>query len=84
VRPNPQFWGPIAHEAVDVVPQRDGVFSFICWISGVIMIYAFLFGAGKIILGEVATGLVFLAVGFFCGGVIYRSMNKRGWETVIR
>jgi solute:Na+ symporter, SSS family len=83
VRPNPALWGPIARQASDVPPQTDGVFSFACWIGGVVMIYAFLFGTGKIILGEVFAGVLFLAAGLVFGALIYRGMNRRGWETVI-
>jgi high-affinity Fe2+/Pb2+ permease len=46
------------------------------------MIYAFLFGAGKIIFGGLGIGLAFIAAGLLFGGVIYVDLNKRGWETV--
>ena len=82
VRPSAALWGPIAREATDIVPVRDGVFNLVDWLCGVAMIYAFLFGAGKIIFGQLATGLVFLAVGLFLGAVIYRDLNRRGWKVV--
>jgi hypothetical protein len=44
------------------------------------MIYAFLFGAGKIILGEPLTGGAFLIVGIVAGAFIYRGMSAQGWE----
>jgi TM2 domain-containing membrane protein YozV len=52
------------------------------WLLGVAMIYMFLFGAGKIIFGQVATGLVLAAVGLVLGAVIYRDLNRRGWKVV--
>jgi len=52
------------------------------WLLGVAMIYAFLFGAGKIIFGQRAMGLVFLAVGLALGAVIYFDLNRRGWKVV--
>ncbi len=82
VRPNPALWKPIAAEATDIVPQKDGLFNLVNWISGVIMIYAFLFGTGKIVLGEPMTGIGYLVVGLIFGAIIYRGMNKRGWETL--
>jgi Na+/proline symporter len=82
VRPSAALWGPIAREATDIVPVRDGVFNLVDWLCGVAIIYAFLFGAGKIIFGQLATGLVFLAVGLFLGAVIYRDLNRRGWKVV--
>jgi Na+/proline symporter len=82
VRPNATMWKPIAAEATDIVPQKDGIFNLVNWLSGVVMIYAFLFGAGKIILGDTLTGLVFILVGFIFGGIIYRGMDKHGWEVI--
>ncbi len=82
VRPNATFWKPIAAEAPDIVPQKDGVFSFVNWISGVVMIYAFLFGAGKIILGDPLIGIVYILVGIIAGWIIYRGMDKHGWEVI--
>jgi SSS family solute:Na+ symporter len=80
VRPNPAFWGPIAAEASDVEPQHDGLFNIGNWLAGCLMIYGFLFGAGKILLGEPVTGVVFVAVGLLAGGVIYHNMERRGWK----
>jgi Na+/proline symporter len=82
VRPSAALWGPIAREATDVIPVRDGLFNLMDWLLGVAMIYAFLFGAGKIIFGQRAMGLVFLAVGLALGAVIYFDLNRRGWKVV--
>jgi SSS family solute:Na+ symporter len=82
VNPNPFMWGPIAKDVTDIIPQKDGIFNLINWISGVLMIYAFLFGAGKVILGSIETGIIFIIFGFIFGTVIYIGMNKRGWETI--
>jgi SSS family solute:Na+ symporter len=82
VRPSAALWGPVARKATDVVPKKDGLFNLIDWICGVLMIYAFLFGAGKIIFGEIALGLALAAAGLVFGAVIYADLNRRGWETV--
>ena len=82
VRPSAALWGPIAREATDIVPRRDGLFNLLDWACGVLMIYAFLFGAGKIIFGNLAAGLVFAGAGLAFGAVIYADLNRRGWETV--
>ena len=82
VRPSAALWGPIAREATDIVPQKDGLFNLMDWLPGVAMIYMFLFGAGKIIFGQLSTGLVFLAVGLVLGAVIYGDLNRRGWKAI--
>ncbi|MHB8578882.1 MAG: sodium:solute symporter family protein [Ignavibacteriaceae bacterium] len=80
VRPNARFWKPIAKQASDIAPVKDGILNLINWISGVAMIYSFLFGLGQIILGSMMLGIIFLIAGFIFGGVIFYQMNKRGWE----
>ena len=80
VRPNAALWGPIAVEASDVEPQHDGLFNLGNWLAGCVMIYGFLFGAGKLLLGDPVVGTVFLAGGIASGAFIYRNMERRGWK----
>jgi solute:Na+ symporter, SSS family len=82
VRPNPALWRPIAQKAPDVVQQRDGLFNLVDWLCGVAMIYAFLYGAGQVILGDTAIGIGSVVLGVIFGGVIYFDLNRRGWETL--
>jgi Na+/proline symporter len=82
VRPNAALWKPIAALAPEIIPQKDGLFNLIDWLSGVAMVYSFLYGSGQLILGDTATGLAFLAGGAVFGGVIYYDLNRRGWETL--
>ncbi|MGB7294094.1 MAG: sodium:solute symporter family protein [Candidatus Aminicenantales bacterium] len=83
VRPSPALWGPIAREATDVLPQKDGLFNLLDWLLGVAMIYAFLFGTGNIIFGRLLSGFIFLAFGLVCGAVIYRDLSRRGWKVIV-
>jgi TM2 domain-containing membrane protein YozV len=41
-----------------------------------------LFGIGKLLLGSIATGLLFLAIAAVAGYVIYWDLSRRGWETL--
>ena len=80
VRPSSTLWGPIAREARDVTPPRDGWNNLFDWLAGCVMIYLTLFGAGKIIFGDWSTGLIFLAVAAMAGGFVYWDLNRRGWK----
>jgi hypothetical protein len=82
VRPSAALWGPIAKEATDVIPQKDGLFNLMDWLLGVAMIYAFLFGVGKIIFGQLVMGVVLMAGGLVFGAVIFKDLNRRGWKVV--
>ena len=83
VRPSAALWGPIASEASDVTPSHDAFFNFLDWISGCVLVYMTLFGVGKIIFGQMATGIVFLVIAAVAGYVIYWDLNRRGWKTVL-
>jgi solute:Na+ symporter, SSS family len=83
VHPSAALWGPVAREATDIKPRRDGLYNLLDWISGCVMVYMTLFGIGKIIFGQVLLGVLFLAVGAAAGLLIYRDLNRRGWKTVI-
>jgi Na+/proline symporter len=83
VRPSATLWGPVAREAADIAPRKNGLFNLMDWLCGVAMIYGFLFGVGKIIFGQVLIGIGLIAAGFIFGAIIYADLNKRGWETVV-
>jgi len=51
---------------------------FINWIMGIILIYAALFGFGKIILSEFLPGLLILSVGLLAAAVIYYNLKNSG------
>jgi len=82
VRPSEFGWKPIAKLASDVPPARDFGWNILDWLCGCAMIYGALFGTGKIILKETATGLAFLAVAVVASLVIYFDLSRRGWKTV--
>ena len=83
VHPSAALWGPIAEEATDVVPKRDGYFNLLDWISGCVLVYMTLFGVGKIIFGQLLLGMIFLVVGVLFAWVIYWDLNRRGWKTIM-
>jgi len=84
VHPSAELWGPIAKQVTDVQPDKDGIFNLVDWLCGVAMIYAMLFGTGKIIFGEVSSGILMLLAAFAFGAVIFVDLNKRGWATLTK
>jgi len=83
VRPSASLWGPVAREAKDVVPKRDGFFNLLDWIMGCILVYMTLFGVGNIIFGRQMLGVSFLILAVVSGGIIYWDLNRRGWKTIM-
>ena len=82
-RPSRTGWGPVAALAPDVRPSADGLANLIDWIAGCVLVYGALFGVGKLLLHETLPGLVLLVVAAVAGGVIYRDLSRRGWQTVV-
>jgi SSS family solute:Na+ symporter len=83
VQPWTGGWAPVARQAPEILPSSDTVYNLLDWLCGCVLIYGSLFGIGKIILEEYATGFILLAVGLAAGAVIYRDLSRRGWSSVM-
>jgi SSS family solute:Na+ symporter len=83
VRPGSALWGPVAAAATDVAPARDGLLNLMDWAAGCVLVYASLFGLGKILFGETVLGLAILALGAGAGWLIHWDLDRRGWWTVV-
>jgi SSS family solute:Na+ symporter len=81
-RPSLAGWRPVAAMAPDVKPSRDGWNNFLDWICGAVLIYGWLFGIGKLLLGETGIGAALVAAGTIAGAVIYWDLSRRGWKTI--
>jgi len=82
-RPAGPGWWPVRQRLGDSVPITDDLwFSFFDWIAGCILIYAALFGIGKILLKEFAPGMAFLLAGCAAGVFIYWDLHRRGWKSI--
>jgi Na+/proline symporter len=84
VRPSRAGWGPVAALAPDVVASGDGWYNLLDWALGCIMVYAAMFGIGKLLLGPRSLGLMFLAVAATAGYLIYWDFSRRGWEKLAK
>ena len=81
--PSKAGWRPIAKLAPDVRPSTGGLSNLLDWICGCLLIYGILFGTGKLLLKEFASGSLLLAMGLAAGAVIYWDLSRRGWSTVV-
>jgi len=83
VRPSPAGWRPIQRLAPGVPVSHDLGWNLADWLSGCALVYGALFGIGKIILNDPATGAFFLAIAAAAGAFIYWDLNRRGWSSVM-
>jgi TM2 domain-containing membrane protein YozV len=56
--------------------------TIVDWIAGCGLVYATLFGIGKIVLGNVGTGVLYLAVATLCGTIIAYNLIRTEREIV--
>jgi len=83
VRPSEAGWRPVARLTPDVEPSRDLTRNLFDWLCGCLLIYSSLFGIGRIILKNYASGAIFLGVAVISAAVIYRDLSRRGWSSVM-
>jgi len=83
VRPSPFGWKPLRKLAPEVPVSHDLGWNLADWLAGCVLIYGALFGIGKVILLEYATGAGFLAVAAAAGAFIYWDLSRRGWASVM-
>jgi SSS family solute:Na+ symporter len=84
VHPGGRLWKRIAVLAPDVRGDEGLGRLAVDWLAGVVLIYTALFGTGKLLLGETAAGLLFLAVSVGAGWLIYHNLAKQGWKGLSR
>lgn len=77
VRPVPRWWGPVARKAPEVAADRDGSLSLVDWLLGCIFVFSALFGVGKVILLEYATGSAYLTAAALAVWMIFRNLKRR-------
>jgi len=82
VRPHVTGWKPIAQLAAEVPPTRDLGHNLRAWLLGCTMVYATLFGIGKLCFGRIASGVLLLALATVCAGLVYAHIShpSRGFE----
>lgn len=82
VRPEGPGWSPVSARA-DVVASSAGsglAGQFLNWILGCVLIYAFLFGIGYVVLGATLKGLLYLIAGVLLFAAIMRNLRRTSWQ----
>lgn len=82
VRPGGRLWSHIAAQLPETKsPDRIGR-DLVDWFLGAVLIYCLLFGAGKLLFGEVRLGLFLLIIAFLTGWLIFYDLRQRNWSVL--
>mgnify|MGYP002639731983 FL=1 len=76
IRPGGIGWKPIKALEPDVVQDSGYGLTFLNWVLGVILIYAFLYGFGQIIFKNYLVGFITVGVGITTGALINHNLKK--------
>jgi Na+/proline symporter len=77
VRPHAAGWRHIAVLAPELPETRDLGKNLLAWVLGCAMVYAALFGIGRVCLGDTAAGIALLAMSAACATLLYRDISQR-------
>jgi Na+/proline symporter len=82
VQPEGPGWNRIAAHAGLARANVSGglTIQFANWFLGCVLIYAFLFGIGYLIFGEMLKAGIFLLVGIVASAVIMRNLRRTTWQ----
>src|SRR5438270_251048 len=75
VRPQITGWKPVATLAPEVPPTRDLGRNLWSWILGCVMVYAALFGTGKLLFGIYGAAAALLLLAAISAGLLYRQLS---------
>ncbi|MBN1155391.1 Na+:solute symporter [candidate division KSB1 bacterium] len=82
VHPGGIGWRNFTKEFPDIKSDTGFGRLFLDWFCGVVLVYASLFGIGKIIFAEYLSGFIYLIIGLIAALVIYFDLKHRGFETI--
>jgi solute:Na+ symporter, SSS family len=84
VQPEGPGWNRVARQAGMTPANASGglAVQFVNWFLGCFLIYAFLFGIGYLIFGEILKGACFLLGGAVASAAILRNLKRTAWQSV--
>jgi Na+/proline symporter len=79
VHPGGAGWKKISDMMPEVMPDSGYRLLFVNWAAGIVLVYSWLFGIGKIIFGDFIPALILIAIGLMAAMIIKRNFSKVGW-----
>jgi Na+/proline symporter len=78
VRPGGPGWATVSKQlGYGREPIPGGRLAWVNWIAGIVAVYGSLFGIGKLVFGEIVSGIMLCGVALLAFAWIARSMNEK-------
>lgn len=84
IHPGGVMWKKISSKLPEVESDSGFFRLFVNWLFGVVLVYSFLFGTGKLIFGEYESFFIYLIISAVSVYIIYKNLSHIGWKTVIK
>jgi len=75
--PGGRGWKYIKELVPEISEETGFERQFINWVMGIVLVYSFLFGIGKIIFADYLVGAALLVVGLVAAYIIYFNLNRK-------
>ncbi|UCE08378.1 MAG: sodium:proline symporter, partial [bacterium] len=82
VHPGGLGWKQFSKKFPDIKSDSGFGRLFLDWFCGVILVYASLFGIGKVIFADYLEGFLIILIGLIAALIIYFDLKKRGFESI--
>lgn len=80
IHPGGILWKKISDQLPGVKSDTGFFKMFMNWLFGVVLVYSFLFGIGKLIFGDYISALCCLCAGLVSIGIIYKNLSDIIWN----
>ena len=82
--PGGMGWRALAAKHPEIISDTGFGRLFLDWAAGVVLVYASLFGIGKLLFGDYLAAFSYLIVGAVAAMIIYLDLRSRGFETIAK
>ncbi|OIO59550.1 MAG: sodium:proline symporter [Candidatus Marinimicrobia bacterium CG1_02_48_14] len=80
--PGGMGWRALAAKHPEIISDTGFGRLFLDWAAGVVLVYASLFGIGKLLFGDYLAAFSYLFIGAIAAAIIYLDLRSRGFETI--
>lgn len=77
-------WRALGAKHPEIVSDTGFGRLFLDWLAGVVLVYAALFGIGKLLFTEYLAAFIYLLIGAIAALIIYFDLRSRGFETIAK